>query len=173
MSRTLSILFIVIALTFLFVVGAGYSSSPKYANSTFVDTGYSPLLVWGVLTNLSDVGDKKSDVASVDILDEYGKLIAWKENLKNGGYRSYRMLERMEGKRLVIELTDSSYGLTGVWTFDITNTVTGSQVVITEDSELKNIWIRGVRYVFGRDHDLLVWTKYIKVGLTDKLLTTP
>jgi hypothetical protein len=173
MSRVLSLLLSVLAAITLAVFGAGYATAPEYTDSLYVNLDYSPDMVWAELVNIEKSNIKKSDVTSVEVFDRYGRLLAWKENLKNGGYRIYRMNERIEGRKLVIELTESSYGLKGIWSFEIRPSLGATALVITEDSRLDNIWDRGKRYYFGRNHDLLVWIKYIKVGLVEQLITTP
>ena len=173
MLRVLSLVVSIVTLGSLAVIVAGYLSAPGYQSSVVTQVSFTAELTWSELIDISSIPQRKNDVVSVDVVDEYGKLIAWKENLKNGGYRIYRMNQRIENQRLVVELTESSYGLTGIWTFDLEKDSQGTKVTITEDSQLTDIKTRGYRYFFGRNHDLLVWVKYIKVGLTNQLLTTP
>ena len=173
MSRALSLLLSVLAAITLAVFGAGYATNPEYTDSLYVNLDYSPDTVWAELVNIEKSNIKKSDVTSVEVFDRYGKLIAWRENLKDGGYRIYRMNEREEGRRLVIELTESSYGLKGTWSFQLQPSLGTTELLIKEESRLDNIWDRGKRYYFGRNHDLLVWIKYIRVGLVERLITTP
>jgi hypothetical protein len=173
MLRVLSLVLAILIITALCILGAGYLSTPAYSDSLYVDIGYNPDLVWAELVNVENAHLKKSDVRSVEIIDRYGKLLAWQEDLKNGGYRIYRMNERDEGRRLVVELTESSYGLTGIWTFQLQRSIIGTELLVKEESTLTDIKTRGIRYFLGRNHDLLVWVKYIRVGLTERLLTTP
>lgn len=173
MFRVLSLVLAVVLIVVLSVLGAGYLSEETYVDSLYVDVGYNPDLVWAELIDVENAHLKKSDVTSVEIVDRYGKLIAWQENLRDGGYRVYRMNQREEGKRIVFELTESSYGLTGIWSFQLQRSITGTELLIKEESKLTDIKTRGIRYFLGRNHDLLVWVKYIRVGLTERLLTTP
>jgi hypothetical protein len=168
---SLILAFVLFFTTVIFI--SGYTAQPSYSGSVSFDVSYSTQLTWQELLNIQDMPRRKADVRSVDVLEEYGKLVAWQENLKNGGYRIYRMTEREEAKRLVIELTDSSYGLTGVWAFDIVQQNNKTVILISEESMLSNIWLRGLRVFLGRNHDLLIWAKYIKVGLIQALLITP
>lgn len=173
MIRVLSLILSLAALFGIAVLVAGYTSQSKYSDTVTMNISFGPELTWNELVDVKNGHRKKTDVESVDIVNEYGRLLAWKENLKNGGYRIYRMNQAIENQKLVVELTESSYGLTGVWTFILEKDFAGTKVTITEESELTDIKIRGFRYFFGRNHDLLVWIKYIRVGLTDQLLSTP
>ncbi len=173
MFRILSLVFAIVIFVGGLILIVGYTTLPSYNSSTTFEVGYSPELVWQELIKIQLIPSRKGDVVSVNVLEEYGKLIAWQENLRNGGYRIYRMNERQENSRLVLELTDSSYGLTGIWTFDLRSNNNKTDVTITEQSVLGDLKLRGYRVLFGRDHDLLVWVKYIKVSLLQSLLVTP
>lgn len=173
MLRIFSLIASVLILFGAAILIAGYTSSPTYNDVMVTEPSFNPELTWDELVDVTTANVRKKDVVSVDVVDQYGKRLAWKENLKNGGYRIYRMNERIENQKLVVEMTDSSYGLKGIWTFELQKTSSGTKVTITENSELTDVKIRGYRYFFGRNHDLLVWVKYIRVGLTGQLLTTP
>lgn len=173
MLRIFSLILTVIILAGGAILITGYTTLPSYSDSVTFEVPYSPQVTWQELLNIQDMPRRKSDVTSVNVLEEFGKLIAWQENLTHGGYRIYRMNEREENKKLVLELTDSSYGLTGIWTFELTTEGNKTFVTISEKSVLSDFKRRGYRVFFGRNHDLLVWEKYIKVGLVQSLLLTP
>jgi hypothetical protein len=167
-----------LALTIFILIGGGifaigYFTNPEYQNSITVQVPYSLEFTWQELIKIKNLSDLKPDVASVIITEQYSNLIAWRENLKNGGYRIYRMNERKENKVLVLELIDSSYGLRGTWTFELAPLAGDTQIKVSEKSTLNNIKTLGLRVIFGRDHDLLVWIKCIKVSLVQASVTTP
>ena len=173
MIKVLSVVLSVVIFALLSIGIAGYVSNPEYVSSTTFEIDQSPENIWKELIDVRQSDIKKGDVESVDIVETYGELVAWQENLKNGGYRRYRMTYRVENQNLVIELTDSSYGLTGTWYFVLEQNGKTTKITINEESRLTDFKIRGFRYFFGRNHDLLVWVKYIKVGVLERLLTTP
>lgn len=151
----------------------GYSTPEGYIGSVEVEVDSGINFVWQELINVSSIEKRKRDVKSVQIIDTSGQLIAWQENLKNGGYRIYKMTDFYPNQKLGIELVESSYGLTGNWTFELYDQKNTTRVIIYERSILENIQMRGIRALFGRDYDLLVWLKYIKVGVIQTLLITP
>ncbi len=175
MLRILSLIIAIVlsgtAIVFLF----GYNAPEEYQDSISFKVSYATDTTWEQLINIKEIATRKSDVSSIEILEEFGKLVAWRENLKTGGYRIYRTNQRIEGQKLVVELTESSYGLTGIWTFYLSKDKVGNDtvVVIEETSKFTNTLKRGYRVIVGREHDLLVWQKYIKVGLVQTLLITP
>lgn len=173
MLRIISLILAVVLFAGAVILISGYMAVPSYSNSITFEVPYSLELTWQELLDIKNVTKNKSDVASVDVLEEFGKLSVWQENLKDGGYRIYRMNKRDENKELVLELIDSSYGLKGIWTFDLKSSDNRTEVTISEKSTLADIKIRGYRVIFGREADLLVWQKYIKVGLAQSLLVMP
>ena len=173
MIRIFSLVIAILILIVGCIVLVGYNTVPEYSNSIEFDVQYSLELTWQELLKIEKIPERKRDVASVEVLEQFGKLVAWQENLKNGGYRIYRMNKREENKNLVLELTDSSYGLTGIWSFELYPHSTHTTIILSEESQLNNLMKRGYRTIMGREHDLLVWQKYIKVGLVQALLLTP
>ncbi|MEN9921391.1 MAG: putative signal peptide protein [Candidatus Parcubacteria bacterium] len=173
MLRILSLIIAVVLVIWGILFLTGYNASPEYENSISFTVANSPMLTWQQMLDIKDTPNRKSDVKSIEILEEYGKLIAWKENLKNGGHRTYRMNKRIENQELVLELTESTEGLTGVWTFTFQKEDADTFISISEKSKLTNTLSRGYHTILGREYNLLVWQKYIKVGLVQALLNTP
>jgi hypothetical protein len=173
MSRILSLTLSIALLIGITILILGYTALPIYRGEIEFQVPYSVGLTWQELLNIKEASERKSDVKSVQILEEFGKLSAWQENLNTGGYRIYRMNKRDEQKLLIVELTESSYGLTGIWTFELSPHPDGTTILISEDSTLTDIKRRGYRVIMGKDVDLLSWQKYIKVGLWQTLLKTP
>lgn len=173
MLRIISLTLTVAVLAGVLIILMGYRANPSYQQSITFIVSYSTQDVWRELLNIEEVPKRKKDVESVDILEELGTLVAWRENLKDGGYRIYRMNGRDEEKTLILELTDSSYELKGVWVFYLKPHGNETEVTISEDSTLTDIKRRGYRVIFGREVDLLIWQKYLKVGLFQSLLDRP
>ena len=173
MLRILSLIITVVAVIYVVILVVGYKTPQEYSNSMTFQLDYSVQMVWQELLKIEEIPNRKKDVESIEILEEFGKLYAWKEHTKSGGYRVYRMNKRDENKTFVVELIESSYGLTGVWTFDLEKNNNYTTVTISETSTLTDIRRRGYRSFTGRDVDSIAWQKYIKTGLLQTLLVTP
>lgn len=174
MVKILYILVSILAFTSAIFIVAGYTSKEEYTGSIEFSLDSNIEFVWQELIDVTNAAKRKKDVESVEVIEQYGKLSAWQENLKNGGYRIYRMNEFIPNQKLSIELTESSYGLTGYWSFELYDQNRSStRILISERSALTNLPLRGIRTIFGRDYDLLVWLKYIRVGVIQTLLITP
>ena len=172
MLRILSLTISVVAVIAFIILILGYISSPTYTDSISANFDYRPEFIWQEVTNVRDMERRKSDVESVEVLEQYGRLTAWKENLYSGGYRIYRTNEYILNEKWTIELVESTYELTGIWTFELKTDGSQTKVTISEDSQLTDFRRRGVRIIFGRNKDLLIWMKYIRVGITETLLRT-
>ena len=173
MTKILSLVLTVVALCFGTLYIVGYTTPEEYSKEITFIADYSPQLTWRELINIKNIKDRKSDVESVEMLEEFGRLVAWKENLDSGGFRIYRMNNFSEFKSITFELTESTYGLTGYWNFILEPEDNHTKVTIVENSTNTNTLLRGYRVIFNRDHELFVWQKYIKVGLVQTLLNTP
>lgn len=173
MIRILSLVITIILVGGAGIFLTGYNTSESYSSEINFTVPYSKDLVWQELFRISETPNRKKDVESVEVLEEYGKLVVWKENLKHGEHRIYRTNKIVEKEYAEIELIESSYGLTGVWIFRLNQAGADTEITIYEESTLTETMRRGYRVIFERDHDLLLWQKYIKVGLVQVLLITP
>ncbi len=173
MTRILSLIITICALAAGAILVAGYFAPISYSGSVQFQQNVSVELLWQELIKIREIPNRKQDVESVDILEERGKLTAWKENLKNGGYRIYRTNRIVEGRLLVIELTESSYGLTGIWVFELQQKDDDTIITISEESKLTDMKRRGYRTFFGKNVDLLAWQKYVRSGTLQTLLLSP
>ena len=92
MLRILSLTLSLILLIGVVIGVVGHKSSPRYQEEIFFELEYSTNLVWQELLNIKEIPGRKSDVESIQILEEFGKLYAWQENLKNGDYEAIMKL---------------------------------------------------------------------------------
>jgi hypothetical protein len=173
MLRILSLIIVIVLVIWGAIFFTGYNAPVEYEKSITFTVANSVTLTWQQMLDIKDTPNRKKDVKSIEVLEEYGKLLAWRENLKNGGYRTYRMNKRIENQELVLELTESTESLTGVWTFILKQDGPDTSILISEKSKLTNTLNRGYHTILGREYNLLVWQKYIKVGLVQALLNTP
>lgn len=170
--RALSLVISVLAFIFLVLIVTGYLIGPDYYEEQQFIVDYSPQNVWEILTDVENIKQGKNDIESIEIAGKYLNLYVWYENLEHGGYRKYRHNLKEENKRLIIEMTESSYSVTGTWEFDISEHDNKTLIKITENSTNTSIIGRGFRFFFGRDKETKDWIKFIRVRLFNRLLTT-
>lgn len=173
MQKIINYLLIVIGIGVLGILVAGYVSGEGYYGKSQLFVSYSPEAVWEVLTDIEKMPLGKNDIYSIEYLGRYNNQFAWTENLKSGGYRNWRQNLRDENKKLILELTDSSYGTTGIFEFTLSQDRNNTVLEIVEDTSNKNIFIRGWDAIFGRNVETRRWQKFVRVRLFGNLLTTP
>lgn len=172
MQKALYYIVIFIACVFFVAMVTGYFVDENYQNEETLILDYEPRNIIGVLSEIENYEEGKSDVISVDLLGKYLNLYAWRENLKSGGFRRYRQVEKTDNK-IVIEMTESSYGVTGIWEFEIVEERGDSLVYIREKSNYESILRRGFYFYLGMNKETTDWIKFIRVRLFKRLLTTP
>lgn len=138
--------------------------------ATFTDTSVD---IWRNLTSLETIARRKPDVERVEQLSENYEAVVWREHLKNGGTRTYRVLEREAPNHFKVELFQSSDGITGTWTYDFLETENYTIVEVREESLNQNVWKRAWHTILGRSILLRREIKSLRVSLFDRLIQTP
>lgn len=172
MLKIISYLASILLIFSLIILITGYFSNPNFNGETEWSVDYSREIVWDILVDIEKVPEKKRDVENVEIIGKYFDLYAWRENLRSDGFRKYRMVEVDEPRYLKLELTESSYQMTGFWEFTLTEDGGVTTIKIREESKLDSVWKRGVQFYLGRDFELNAWARYVRSGLFDRLLST-
>lgn len=173
MFRIISGISSLVVLAILVVMLVGYFTPIEYKGEMsefFIDRRS---VVWQALTNVQNIPNTKPDVKSVEILSNDRGLLTWKEQLDRGGFRNYRIVEKREPYKYVINLFENSRKIKGTWTFTISQTNSGSIVKIEEVSENNNVWLRGCYTILGGDVLLQREMKILRVALFRRLIDTP
>lgn len=129
--------------------------------------------IWKNLTSLETIQQRKPDVVRVELLSEGYEAVSWREYLKNGQTRTFRVLERNAPYHFTLERFQSDDGVTGTWTYDFTETSNYTILRITESSVNQNEWLRAWHTLLGRNVLLRREVKALRVSLFDRLLQTP
>lgn len=149
----LSLVALVLGLTMLFIAIGAFSSS-AYVGSKTIQLDAPPARVWKELTDLESIPKKRREVIGVEILESRGGVPwKWKERTDMGGHIIFEKAEEIPNKKLVLRMTESTFGMTGSWTYELEgNEMT--RLTITEDSVIKSIPVRAVMTLAGRDGNL-------------------
>jgi len=172
MLKIFSLTLAIIGFIFFSALITGYVIGPDYSGEETMIVNYSVNEVWSVLNEIDKIPEDNPKIVSVDILGKYLNLYAWEEKLKNGGFRKYRQNSKEENEKMIIEMTGSSYGVTGIWEFILEPQNNDTKITIIEKSNNISIVGRGARYYFGRNEETARWAKFIRVRLFKRLLTT-
>ena len=173
MKRVFYLVIGVVAFALIIITATGYIVGEDQQFEEVLVVDYLPENVWAVMTELDNFDRGKRDIEYVEVLGKYLNLYAWIEHTKSGGFRRYRQVEKIEDEKIVIEMTDSSYGVTGRWTFELLPVSSKTRVTIKESSKYTSILYRGFQFYFGLNKESRNWNKFIRVRLFNRLLTTP
>lgn len=105
--------------------------------------------VYGLIRDFHNASSWRSDVSSVEMLDETNGKVRYREHGKQGDV-TYELVEDLNGQRIVTRIVDEDLGYSGSWTIDFVGENSGTRVRITENGEVPNVVFRFLsRYVFG------------------------
>lgn len=141
--------------TIAVVFAVGMTAPVMYEGSTTTLLPASTSQVWGMLVDVDSLPKRRPEILSVERLPsgESG-LLRWKEHTDMGGYMVFSVLEETVGKYLVVRMEDSSFGMTGTWTYDIADAGAATSLTISERSEIPGVFLRALMTATGRDANL-------------------
>jgi hypothetical protein len=114
---------------------------------------------------LSDVGQYRAwrkDVKSLERLPDRDGRPAWVEDV--GGMKIPMYFERMEQPTLLVaRIADPGLPFGGTWTYRIAPAAGGSDLTITEEGEVYNVFFRFMsRFVFGYHATMDAFIKHLQ-----------
>ena len=170
--RILSLILVVTGLMALIVLAVGYTAEEAYTGETFSTYDNKIGTTWEALTTVEIIPKAKRGVERVEIIARDKGLVTWKEYLEDGGYRLYRMVSIKEPDRYVVEMLDSSDGVTGFWDFRLEQQGHITKVTVREQSKTADIWIRGLHTFVGRNIQSRRDLKTLRTALFQDLLNS-
>jgi hypothetical protein len=160
---------IILFIGFLVVAALAPESYSSTREELFIDR---PEEVWENLTSVDVIPRRKREVQRVEIVYQDRGKISWREFLKNGEMRMLSIINRDHLRYVEIQQFQSSYGVTGTWTYTLEKIDDKTLLTVTEDSLNTNMWLRGWYTIRGRDVLLKREIKSLRVSLFQRLLTT-
>ncbi len=145
------IAYIIAALAALVVIVAlvGAMLPKQHSVSRTAQVAMPPEALYSLLSDVSHYQSWRTDVTSLQRLPDKNGMPAWVE--ETGGMKVPMRFERMERPSLLvgrIDTADLPFG--GTWTYRIAPAAAGSELTITEDGEVSNVFFRFMsRFVFG------------------------
>lgn len=70
-----------------------------------------------------------------------------------GGHVVFEKIEEVPAKKLSLRMSESTFGMTGTWTYELEGSEM-TKITITEESSIKSIPVRTVMTLAGRDGNL-------------------
>jgi len=135
-------------------IAIGALSPSAYQGTRTIQLNASPDRVWKELTDLQSLPQKRREVIGIEILESRaGSPWKWKELTDMGGHLTFEKVEEIPMKKLSVRMIESSFGMSGTWTYELEGKEM-TRLTITEESSIKSIPVRAVMTLAGRDGNL-------------------
>lgn len=161
---TLGIGFIIVSVFASISLGA----DPHYEGSITQEFNATQSQIWDILNDTKRHSLRRHEVKKVDILGvNAAGYPMWREHTGLAGTITLQVTELEPKKSMTVEMTESGFGMTGLWKFNLETTETGTAVTIHENSDTKGFIMRGILSIVGRDGNLKLQLKAIEKALKE------
>lgn len=168
--KVLKVVLVVLAVMLTGFVLTGLLTPLEYHGQVSVLLPASKTQVWDQLIDIEHLPDRRKEIQKVEILglNKNGNR-SWKEYADGGQYMIFEVLELDYHKRMVINLQESSFGMTGTWSYDLSgDDSTKTNLTVTEDTKINNMFLRALVTLTGRNRFLKSEIEHMKLGLEQK-----
>jgi len=142
------LIFIVLGL----VVYVYARSIPRHQTHTrTTNLKQTPEAVFALLTDLPNFPAWNPNMVKIEMLPPIDGKEATRQTFKGNMQMTIITSESVPPKRLVRSMGDNNGPFEGSWTYDISPTPEGSQVVLTEQMTMNNAFFRLMARLFGRN----------------------
>jgi uncharacterized protein YndB with AHSA1/START domain len=148
----MKILFRILILLILLAVAAylvGNSIPARQTHTRTITLKQTPEAVFALLTDLPNFPKWNPNMVKIEMLPPIDGREATRQTFKGNMQMTIITSESTPPKHLVRSMGDVGGPFEGSWTYDISPTADGSQVVLTEQSEMKNPFFRLMVKIFG------------------------
>lgn len=155
LRNTLLVIFALLLLVFLGTGAVGLVANPVWAGEKTETLPVACDALWKTLINVQRLPERRPEIESVEIIetDKEGKPM-WKEFTDTGGWLEFAMTKREDSHHLEVEMSGSTIGMTGTWTYDLEPAGGSCTLTIAETSRTDAVWIRAMMTIMGRDMTL-------------------
>ena len=109
----------------------------------------SPEEVWAAITTFEGMEDWRHGVKKVEILEPLDGVRRIREH-SSFGPMTYLIEEETPPSKLLLRIADDNQGFGGTWTYEIREVADGTELQITEDGFVDNLFFRFMsRFIFG------------------------
>ena len=124
---------------------------------------YTQEEVWALLTDFEGLPERRTEVTSVEMtgVNELD-LETWTEHSDMGTYLNFECIEKVPQSKLAVRLRESSFGMTGTWTYELQANADNCILTIKEESTVDKMMMRAMMTIAGRKSNLKEEFKTIK-----------
>lgn len=135
--------------TALIIVLIGFLLPKQHVASRVISLHRKPEAVFQLISDFKTTPSWRPDVQQVELLPPLDGHVRYREKGKNG-VMTMEVIESSPPARMVAQIADKDLPFGGMWIFDISPTVDGCDLNITERGEIYNPLFRFVsRFLLG------------------------
>ena len=136
----------------LLIVTVGLNSDRDYVGSYKIVLNAPQARVWAMLSDVEGMPKRNPSIHSIEVLErKNGLLSGWREHLNFGQSATFALTDYTPMRRLQWTMLDSSYGMNGTWTFELTPLGQQTEVVLSESSYCHKFMSRAAMGLAGHD----------------------
>lgn len=155
---------------FLMAVLVGFVSPKKYSGHLEYTFDLPASSVWLGVNDIHGRVERRPEIERVEIVaSDFSGVTEWKEFTRFNNELHFKVVDRTENEKLVIEMVDSTIGMTGTWTYELAKDPDGDEqktlLVIKEESSINNLWLRSAMTLAGRG----IYLRFERDGIISQL----
>jgi hypothetical protein len=161
----LIVLAVMISITGIFYL-MGHFASREFKGTVTQKVEASPISIWDLLNDIDGLPSRRKEITKVERMGKNEKgFERWKEHTDMGGYMVFEITELIPKEKMVVEMKESTFGMSGTWTYQLNEEGNATVVTVTEDSNTDNVWLRSIMTLAGRDANLKIEVEKIEEGV--------
>ena len=166
-GKRLAPLLLGIPLLAVILLGVGFFTPKQYDGEQSQVIDASPDQVWKVLSDVEHRPQYRPEIVNLQVLkvNNIG-LKKWKEMTDMGAYIVFQGVEAVPNEKLVLRMEDSSFGMTGKWTYMLRPRGDHTLLTIREESKIQKLWLRTQMTFSGRGGNLKREFKLVRAALS-------
>lgn len=130
----------------------GWMTPPDYKSEISYNFSNSRGEIWTILKDSTYYPTRSRHTQNIEFLEiEEAELPKWKADKRLWMSALMAIKAEVPNSELVIEMRESSFGLTGVWTYELQGEGASNTLTIKENSTTEGIILRSIRAIMGRD----------------------
>ena len=142
----------ILLIVFIFALLIGTLTPQNYQGDMAKDLNFSKEKVFAEISDMQSLQDKHIFISKMEKLpDSIEGNERWKAFAYFNQYLIFEVLQKVENEKFVLKISESSFGFTGTWTYELEDLGDLTTLKISENSDMKNFLLRSVKRVLGMD----------------------
>jgi hypothetical protein len=128
-------------------------------------------LLWDIINDVDAYYQDKYGIINIEKKEYQGNiLISWREDYNFGISKDYEILTKKDPEILILKIKNNFTNMVSTVTFKLFEDDNKTYLNVVEESELNNIFYRGLKVLSGKESYVNSQIKWIRVGLYNYLI---